>query len=221
MVFALSCKDAFANASQPASILNFGYMTGKQSFRRKAYPLIMKLTRLLGVNSKTASNKNQVAPPVPFYTLQANSNNGQPVSFASLQNKKILLVNTASDCGYTGQYAELQRLHEQYPNLAILAFPANDFKEQEKAGDAAIASFCQVNYGVSFPLMQKTSVVKGDAQNPVFAWLSDAGKNGWNNQQPEWNFSKYLVNEKGLLMHYFGPAISPLSKTFVEAVEKL
>ncbi|WP_245975130.1 glutathione peroxidase [Deminuibacter soli] len=188
---------------------------------RKAYPVIMKLTRFFGVNNKAFSNKRSVKPAVPFYTLQANANTGKPISFADFQHKKVLLVNTASDCGYTGQYAELQQLHEQFPDLAILAFPANDFKEQEKADDQSIAAFCQVNYGVSFPLMQKTSVVKGTQQNPVFSWLSDAAKNGWNDQQPQWNFSKYLVNGKGELMNYFGPAISPVSDTFITALKQL
>lgn len=188
---------------------------------RKAYPVIMKLTGALGINSKALTNKKTAGPATPFYTLGAVANNGQTISFEELKNKKVLLVNTASDCGYTGQYAELQQLHEQYPDLAILAFPANDFKEQEKAGDTAIAEFCKINYGVSFPLMQKSSVVKGGQQNPVFAWLSDATRNGWNNQQPQWNFSKYLVSKNGVLMHYFGPAVSPLSSTFTAALEQL
>lgn len=139
----------------------------------------------------------------------------------SLQGKKILLVNTASNCGYTGQYSELQQLSEQYADkLAVIGFPANDFKEQEKDGDDAIAQFCQVNFGVQFPLARKSSVVKGLQQNAVFAWLSNKQQNGWNDQAPSWNFSKYLIDESGTLTHYFGPAVSPLSKEVTNALEK-
>jgi glutathione peroxidase len=131
------------------------------------------------------------------------------------------LVNTASNCGYTNQYEELQQLYEQYNNrLVILGFPSNDFKEQEKGNDDEIARFCKINYGVTFPLMKKSVVIKGAGQNPVFQWLSDAAQNGWNTKTPSWNFSKYLVNESGMLTHYFDPAISPLSKEVLAAINK-
>ncbi len=196
-------------------------MTGRQSFLKAVYPLLMKLTRLFGTNSTVLHNPRKVIAPVDFSSLHSTLNNGQPFLFSDLRDKKVLLVNTASDCGYTAQYADLQQLQEQFPDLVILAFPANDFKDQEKGDDKSIAQFCQLNYGIRFPLMQKSSVVKGIQQNPVFAWLSDAAQNGWNNQPPEWNFSKYLVNKKGQLMHYFGPSVSPVSKTFLQAVHQL
>ena len=130
-------------------------------------------------------------------------------------------MNTASDCGYTAQYAELQKLYEANKGtLEVIGFPANDFKEQESGSDADIAQFCSVNFGVSFPLAKKSSVVKSAAQNNIFNWLSDAAKNGWNNQSPEWNFSKYLVNEEGVLTHYFPPAVSPLSAEVVAAIKQ-
>lgn len=149
--------------------------------------------------------------PVSFYTLKTLANNGREFDFNALRDKKVLIVNTASNCGYTHQYQELQQLSELYEDkLVVLAFPANDFKEQEKGSDEEIAQFCQVNYGVSFPLMKKSVVVKGTAQNSVFRWLTDPAQNGWNKQEPTWNFSKYLINEKGILTHYFDPAVSPL-----------
>lgn len=130
-----------------------------------------------------------------------------------------MLVNTASDCGYTDQYAALQKLFEENrEHLVILGFPANDFKEQEKGTDAEIAAFCKTNYGVSFPLVKKSSVIPSPQQNPVYSWLTDSTKNGWNSQAPSWNFSKYIVNEKGELTHYFGAVISPLSKEVKEAL---
>jgi len=102
--------------------------------------------------------------------------------------------------------------------LEIIAFPANDFKEQEKGPDEAIAAFCSINYGVSFPLVKKSIVIKGVAQHPVFRWLTDKGLNGWNDKPPSWNFAKYLVNEEGVLTHYFEPAVSPLSDAVRKAV---
>lgn len=142
------------------------------------------------------------------------------MQFASLKGKKVLLVNTASDCGYTNQYEDLQKLYEQSNGkLMIIAFPANDFKEQEKGDDSQIAAFCKINFGVTFPVAKKSSV-KGHNKNNVFDWLSDKNKNGWNNKQPSWNFSKYLVDERGVLTHYFDPAISPDSKEIMEALKQ-
>ena len=130
-----------------------------------------------------------------------------------------MIVNTASDCGYTPQYAELQKLYQHAKEeLEIIAFPANDFKEQEKGTDEEIAQFCSLNYGVSFPLTKKTVVVKGEAQHPVFRWLTSRDKNGWNNEAPSWNFAKYLINENGVLTHCFDPAVSPLSTEVTAAV---
>ncbi|BAV09902.1 glutathione peroxidase [Filimonas lacunae] len=178
----------------------------------------MKLTRLLGVNNRIQYNTNEAVPPASFYALQTVQNNGVTLSFEQFKGKQVLLVNTASGCGWTAQYTQLQQLHQQYPQLVILGFPANDFKEQEKGSDAEIAQFCQVNFGVTFPLMKKSVVIKDVAQSEVFKWLSDASLNGWNNIQPEWNFSKYLVNEQGSLQYYFGPSISPLSTTVTQAI---
>ena len=194
-------------------------MTGRQSFLKKIYPLIMRFTRVLGKSGKILKNEQATMPRVAFSSLTIVSNKGDMVPLSRFEGKQLLLVNTASDCGYTSQYAELQELQERFPALVIIGFPANDFKEQEKGNDADIARFCQLNFGVSFMLAAKSSVVKGPHQNNVFRWLSDQGFNGWNNQPPEWNFSKYLVNGAGILEYYFGPAVSPLSKEVVEAIK--
>jgi glutathione peroxidase len=130
-----------------------------------------------------------------------------------------LIVNTASDCGYTAQYAELQSLYTQFGDrLIILGFPCNQFKEQEKGNEQDIASFCQVNYGVTFPLFQKADVKKGINQHPVYQWLTDPAKNGWNKQEPVWNFSKYLIDEEGRLTHYMDPSVSPLDPRLIKAI---
>lgn len=191
-------------------------MTFKQRILKAVYPLIMKVSG----GKATRLQHEAVEPPVPFYSLTATGIDGTPIDFTAFKGKKVLLVNTASNCGYTGQYAELEQLHQQYgQQLVVLGFPANDFKEQEKGDNASIAQFCQRNYGVSFQLAEKAQVVKGAAQHPVYQWLTDSSRNGWNSKPPSWNFSKYLVNEQGALVRYFDPGVSPLSKEVVEAVK--
>jgi glutathione peroxidase len=157
-------------------------------------------------------------PTVSFYSLQAKSGKGETIDFATLKGKQVLVVNSASDCGYTPQYEELEALHQKYPQLVILIFPANDFKQQEKKGDAEIEQFCKINYGLTIPLMSKVSVVKGPEQHPVFQWLSDAGQNGWCKRAPVWNFSKYLINREGVLTHFFRPSVSPLSEDLLREI---
>ena len=130
-----------------------------------------------------------------------------------------MLVNTASDCGYTDQYEALQKLHSTFEEkLVIIGFPSNDFKNQEKGSDEEIASFCKKNYGVSFYLAKKSSVT-GNNTNLVFIWLSNKKQNGWNNKKPSWNFAKYLVSENGTLLNYFDPGISPASSEVINAIK--
>jgi glutathione peroxidase len=195
-------------------------MNYRQKVLKAVYPVLMWFTKLTGTNSKKLSNEKK-EPPVSFYSLKGTLNNGSELDMATLKGKKVLLVNTASECGYTNQYNDLQKLQEQYGNsLQVIGFPANDFKEQEKGTDEEIAEFCKVNFGVSFPLMKKTVVIKGGEQNSIFKWLTDATQNGWNEQPPSWNFSKYLVSEEGVLLNYFGPSVEPLGKDIKEAINK-
>jgi glutathione peroxidase len=183
------------------------------------YPVIMRLSKSSS-KGKVLKNEKPAAAPVPFYDLASQLNTGKQLPFEELRGKKVLLVNTASNCGFTNQYEELQQLSEQFADqLVVLGFPANDFAEQEKDDDKTIEQFCQVNFGVSFPLMKKSVVVKQTEQNPVYRWLSNARQNGWNEQAPDWNFSKYLISEDGRLTHYFGPAVSPLSETVINSIK--
>ncbi|MBI2730416.1 MAG: glutathione peroxidase [Sphingobacteriales bacterium] len=192
-------------------------MTLRQKFLKAVYPAFMWLS---GKKGKAFSN-HQVQPPVSFYSLKPVLNNGTIYDLSQLKGKKVLLVNTASNCGYTNQYDDLQKLYEQEKDkLVILGFPANDFKEQEKGSDEEIAQFCKLNFGVTFPLMKKSVVIKGAEQNEVFKWLSDSTLNGWSNKQPSWNFSKYLVDEEGRLTNYFDPSISPISEEVINAISK-
>jgi glutathione peroxidase len=195
-------------------------MTIRQKILKAVYPVLTLLSKASGKNVTELSNE-KIIPAVSFYSLKGTLNNGKEFDFASLKGKKVLLVNTASDCGYTPQYTDLQKLYdEKKDKLVIIGFPANDFKEQEKGNDNEIAEFCKVNYEITFPLMKKSTVIKGNSQNEIFKWLSDKTKNGWNTQQPTWNFSKYLINENGVLVNYFAPAISPLSKEVIAGIEK-
>jgi glutathione peroxidase len=190
-------------------------MSWKQSVIRAIYPLFVLKDKWFKNPKYQQSNTGQQKPPVSFYSLQAKNNKGELVDFSGFHGKMVLIVNTASDCGYTPQYEELEAIHQQNKELVILAFPANDFKQQEKKGDAEIEQFCKINYGVTFPIMSKVSVVKGPGQHPVFRWLSDATQNGWCKRDPVWNFSKYLINKEGVLTHYFAPQISPKSPEFI------
>ncbi|RYY61282.1 MAG: glutathione peroxidase [Chitinophagaceae bacterium] len=194
-------------------------MDTRQKILKALYPVVMFMSKLTGKNFKTMDNTENSVSGTSIYSLSVHLNNGSDLRLETLQGKKILLVNTASNCGYTGQYDELQKLYERFKDkLEIIAFPANDFKEQEKGSDEEIAEFCKVNYGVTFPLAKKSTVVRTGQQNEIFKWLSTPALNGWNEQEPTWNFSKYLIDEKGILVKYFDPGVSPLASEVVAAV---
>jgi len=145
-----------------------------------------------------------------FYALSADNINGESISMNTFKDKKILVVNVASQCGYTPQYEGLQNLYETYgARLVVLGFPSNDFLWQEPGDNIEIKTFCQRTYGVTFPMFSKIHV-KGRKQHPLFTWLSDSTMNGWNHEEPSWNFNKYLLDEKGKLLERFGSSIEPL-----------
>jgi len=195
-------------------------MTIRQKIVKTIYPLFQWINRRRSANT-TDMNSENIKAPADFYSLSAELNTGKPLSFDKLRGKKVLLVNTASDCGFTPQYAELQKLYGMMKEeLEIIGFPSNDFGEQEKGSDAEIAQFCQVNYGVSFPLTKKVVVAKKEGQHPVFEWLSEEGKNGWNDKAPSWNFTKFLINEEGQLTHHFAASVSPLAEEVMAALKE-
>ena len=199
---------------------NSAHMTYRQKILKAIYPSLMWVTNLTGKNNKVLAGP-AAEPPIPFYTLTGTLNNGNSLNLEQMKGKKVLLVNTASDCGYTNQYADLEKLYQQYAGkLVIIGFPANDFKEQEKGSDTTIAEFCKLNYGVSFPLMKKSSVVKGPEQNAIFHWLTNRSENGWNEQPPSWNFCKYLVDEQGKLIGFYASSVEPLSPEIIKNIEK-
>lgn len=157
-----------------------------------------------------SGNHKKIVPPESFYRLKATSINGESVSFDRFIGKKVLIVNLASQCGFTPQYNELEELQQLHQDrIIVLGFPSNDFGGQEPGSDAEINNFCKVNFGVTFPLFRKDKV-SGDKRQPVYQWLSDKNKNGWNNTEPTWNFNKYLVDEKGNLEKVYSSSVSPL-----------
>ena len=147
--------------------------------------------------------------PSSLYDFKINALDGKVIDFSQYKGKTILIVNTASECGYTPQYADLQKLHETYGSqVTILGFPANNFGGQEPGTNAEIATFCKKNYGVSFQMFEKISV-KGADQHPLYAWLKE--KTG---QEPSWNFCKYLVKPDGTVK-FFKSSVKPMDQQIV------
>jgi len=135
-----------------------------------------------------------------FYDFKVKTLEGQDFDLSQLKGKKIMIVNTASKCGNTPQFKDLEELHEQYGNkLVILGFPANNFANQEPLSNSEIREFCTLNYGVTFQMMEKISV-KGDDMHPLYKWLTSKEKNGVLDSEVKWNFQKYLIDENGKLV---------------------
>jgi len=174
-----------------------------------------KLVLLMGLFSMLMSCNTTIAQPVQspvdFYSLSAMTIDGQLMDFSSLKGKRVLIVNTASKCGFTPQYRELQTLWENAKdkNFVILGFPCNQFGNQEAGDDQSIADFCEKNYGVTFQMMAKVKV-KGDKQHPVYTWLTSKSENGAKSSQVLWNFHKFLVDDQGRWLGNYGSKTSPL-----------
>ena len=144
-----------------------------------------------------------------IHSFQVKSIDGNQINFAKYKGKKILVVNTASKCGYTPQYEALQKVYEQYKDkLVIIGFPCNQFGGQEPGSNQEIVEFCKKNYGVSFPLADKIDV-KGDNTAPIYKWLTQKGKNGVLDASISWNFNKFLLDENGKMMAYFPSNVKP------------
>ena len=147
-----------------------------------------------------------------IYDFKVPGLEGGQVDFSKFKGKKILIVNTASECGYTPQYADLQKLYEAHKsNLVIVGFPANNFGGQEPGTNTEIKEFCKKNYGVTFPMADKVSV-KGDDIHPLFKWLTTKSENGVTDAEIKWNFTKFLLDEKGKLIAVFPSKVNPNSE---------
>ena len=147
-----------------------------------------------------------------IYDFSVPGLDGSDIDFSKFRGKKILIVNTASNCGYTKQYEDLQKLYEQYRSkLVIVGFPANNFGGQEPGSNAEIKEFCKKNYGVSFPMAEKVSV-KGSDIHPLFKWLTQKSENGVMDADIRWNFTKFLLDENGKLIAVFPSGVKPGSE---------
>ncbi|MCB0790384.1 MAG: glutathione peroxidase [Flavobacteriales bacterium] len=171
--------------------------------------LALALPFLFGCSGR-AQDRTPVEPPVSFYSLSATDIDGGKVDMSRFKGKVVMVVNTASKCGYTPQYADLQALYAKYggDHFVIIGFPSNDFMHQEPGTEAEIAAFCEKNYGVTFPMMSKIDV-KGRGMHPVYQWLTREDQNGLMDNKVSWNFNKFLIDAQGRLVGHWGSSTKP------------
>ncbi|MCB9227921.1 MAG: glutathione peroxidase [Chitinophagales bacterium] len=184
--------------------------------------LFVALISLLACSSKPAINtKNFNTMDKTIYQFKVEDITGNEFDFAQLKGKKIMVVNTASKCGFTPQYEQLEELYQKYKdnNFVIVGFPANNFLKQEPGTNEEIAQFCKVNYGVTFPMMSKISV-KGKDMHPVYQFLTTKELNGVMDSKVGWNFQKYLINEKGVLEKMIPSKTNPLDQEIIDWIEQ-
>lgn len=169
---------------------------------------------IISLNFMSTAKKN-------LHQLKANTIDGKEFSFYSLKGKKVLIVNTASECGYTPQYAELEELYIKYKSsgFEIIGFPSNDFGGQEPGTNQEIKAFCKKNYGVTFTMMEKISV-KGPGAHPVYKWLTGKEENGVNGDPVKWNFHKFLIDENGNLVKVLPSSVKPMSSEITSWITK-
>ncbi len=158
--------------------------------------------------------------PMSFHELSATDIEGNLVRMDRYAGKKVLVVNTASECGFTPQYQQLQELYDMYKDsgLVVIGFPSNDFGGQEPGTEKEIATFCQKNYGVTFPMMAKVPI-KGEAPHPVYHWLMNKTQNGVMDANVDWNFNKFLIDGEGRLVAHFPTRVEPLDDRILDAVK--
>lgn len=182
---------------------------------KKSSVLLMSLLVLQGVLLRPVDAPKS---PKSFYSLQLQSAEGKMIDFSAYKGKKVLLVNTATRCGYSPQLAGLEKLSQKYKGkLVVLGVPSNSFAQEPLQGKAVVLS-CKKDYGVTFPLSERTPV-KGAKQNQVFKWLSTKEQNGWNTKSPGWNFCKYLVDEKGELVAFFSSSVGPMDAELTDLLK--
>ena len=156
----------------------------------------------------------------PIYDIEINDIYSQPIDLSHYQGKYILFVNVASKCGFTSQYKDLEKLHQNYKDkLIVIGLPCNQFGGQEPGNEKEIQNFCSINYGISFLMTEKVEV-KGDRQHRLYSWLTDKKLNGKVNSTVKWNFQKYLVGPDGKLIDYFYSTTKPLSSKITSVLEQ-
>ena len=193
-------------------------MTKKVMF--KIILIALMLTACGSTSNKNIKMENaenmKIESPKSIHLFKVTALDGGEIDFSTFKGKKILIVNTASECGYTPQYKDLETLYNQYKDkLVIVGFPANDFGGQEPGTNDEIKTFCSKNYSVSFPMAAKVSV-KGESIAPIYQWLTQKEKNGVLDAEIKWNFNKFLLNENGEIISKFESSTNPLSKDITD-----
>ena len=181
--------------------------------------LALFITLFFFINLGNCQNDNAMDQTI--YQFKVKDIKGNTFDFENLRGKKIMIVNTASKCGLTGQYKGLQKLYDRYKysGFVIVGFPANDFLWQEPGSDKEIAAFCEKNYGVTFPMMSKITV-KGSEMHPLYQFLTQVRKNGVKSSTVSWNFQKYLIGQDGKLEKIITPRTSPMCEEVIDWVEE-
>ncbi len=182
----------------------------------------ISFTAILGACARPAERPMEIpdtGSQTSIYSIKVTAINGKVTDLSQYKGKKILIVNTASNCGYTHQYKDLEKLHEEYADkIAVLGFPCNQFGGQEPGTAEEIGAFCEKNYGVTFPLFEKTNV-KGSEKSELYSWLTDKSKNGWNDQEPSWNFCKYVIDEQGKLLAFYPSKTEPFDERIISLLK--
>ena len=194
----------------------------------KAISLVVALTFLIACNqtetqkvaTASISHNKSMEKMKNLHDYSSETLDGETFDFSSLKGKRVLIVNTASECGYTPQYKQLQELYSELggDQFTIIGFPSNDFGGQEPGSNTEIKAFCEKNYGVSFPMMAKTPV-KGNDQHPIYKWLTHKDMNGKEDVTVQWNFNKFLVDENGNWVAYYPSGVSPLDEKIIAFAE--
>ena len=188
---------------------------------------MMLVVSFVACNKKTKENMTSVASNTSdnqqienIYQFKVKTLSDEEFDFSSLKGKKIMIVNTASKCGNTPQYKDLQEIYDTYKDndFVIVGFPANNFGKQEPGTNTEIAEFCKLNYGVTFPMMSKISV-KGEDIHPLYQFLTQKSKNGFEDSEVSWNFQKYLIDEKGHLVKVIPPKTLPTDESLINWIK--
>ena len=178
----------------------------------------IKILAAVALTLLLASSQKTEEPSLYKKTFVLNTIDGKPFNLGAFEGKKLLLVNTASECGYTSQYEALQQLSEKYKNdLVVVGLPCNQFGNQEPGSAEEIQTFCKKNFGVTFPLTEKINV-KGSDQHPLYNWLTNKSLNGLKDSEVRWNFQKYLIDEKGHLIQVYSSSTDPLSEAIISSI---
>lgn len=191
------------------------------------FPALILLLACATANKESNTKQSEVTPktvdemPQPnIYNFKAIDIEGKEFDFSSLKGKKVMIVNTASECGFTPQYEQLEAIYKKYggAKFEIIGFPANNFGGQEPGADSTIAAFCKKNYGVTFKMMSKISVV-GNDQHEIYQWLTQKSKNGVEDAKVQWNFHKFLIDENGHYVKSVGTKTKPDDADIVKWIE--